>query len=131
VPLLILSDSRSSLEPEEGYQPCQLKARQSHRAIHPLPFGALSPMPSEVIVSTVAITLDRTVKIDRNEFLQTLRLPSRVPLKEHVFTWPVCHPKITLPGLSVSRIEIFDRCLIDLDVGRAHHLVFDLAVDRL
>jgi Phage integrase family len=60
----------------------------------------------EVIVSTVAITLDRAVKIDRNEFLQTLCLPSRVPLKEHVFTGPVCHPKITLPGPSVSRIEI-------------------------
>jgi hypothetical protein len=37
-------------------------------------------MPGEVIVSAVAITLDRTVKIARNEFLQTLRLPSRVPL---------------------------------------------------
>ena len=65
-----------------------------------------------------------------NEFLQTLRLPSRLPLKEHVFTWPVCHPKIALSGFAVSRIEIFDRCFIDLNVRSAHHLVFDLSVDR-
>ena len=87
-------------------------------------------MPGEVIVSAVAITLDRTVKIDRNEFLQTLRLPSRVPLKEHVFTRPVCHPKITLTGFAVSRIEVFDRCFIDLDVRPADHLLFDLSVNR-
>src|SRR5580704_14475732 len=40
---LTLSDSRSSLEPEEGYQPCQLRPRQSHRAVHSLPFGAPRP----------------------------------------------------------------------------------------
>jgi hypothetical protein len=42
-----------------------------------------SPMPGEMIVSAVAITLDHTVKIDRNEFLQTLRLSS------------LCHSKST------------------------------------
>jgi len=94
-------------------------------------FTFRSPMPGEVIVSTVAITLDCTSKIDRNKFLQTLRLSSRVPLKEHVFTRPACHPKVTLSGFSVSRIQIFDRGLIDLDVGTAHDLVFDLAVNRL
>ena len=90
-----------------------------------------SPLPGEAIVSAVAIALDRTAKIDRNEFLQTLRLSGRVPLKEHVLTTPVCNPKITLPGLSVSRIEIFDRCFINLVVGPAHHLLFDLPVNRL
>ena len=59
-------------------------------------------MPGKVIVSAVAITLDRTVKIGWNEFLQTLRLPSRVPLKEHVLTRLVCYPKITLTGFAVS-----------------------------
>jgi hypothetical protein len=38
-------------------------------------------MPGELIVGAVAVTLDRAAKVDRDKFVQTLRLSSRVPLK--------------------------------------------------
>ena len=44
-------------------------------------FTFRSPMPRKVIICGVAVTFDRTVKIDRNEFLQTLRLPGGMPFK--------------------------------------------------
>ena len=44
-------------------------------------------MPGEVIVGAIAVTLDRTAKVERGDkFVQTLRLSSRVPLKEHIFS---------------------------------------------
>ena len=46
-------------------------------------------------------------------------------LKEHIFTRSMRHPQITLTGFAVSRIEVFDRRFIDLDVRTAHHLVFE------
>src|SRR5215469_14282075 len=90
-----------------------------------------SPLSGKAIVCAVAIALDRAAKIDRNEFLQTLRLATGVPFKEHVFTRPMRHPQVTQTGLSIARIEVPDRRLIDLDVGPSHHLVFDLSVDWL
>jgi len=63
-------------------------------------FTFSSPMPGKVIVSAVAIKLDRTVKIDRNEFLQTLRFPAGMPFKEYVLTRAVSHPKMgSIPPL--------------------------------
>ena len=88
-------------------------------------------MPGEAIVGAIAITLDRTAKVDRDQFIQTLRLSSRVPFKEHIFTRPMGHPQVTQACLSIAGIEISDRCFIDLDVGPAHHLIFDLSIDRL
>ena len=82
-------------------------------------------------LSAIAITLDRTAKVDRDQFIQTLRLSSRVPLEEHIFTRSMRYPQITLAGLSIAGIEIFDRRFIDLDVRVLHHLLFDLSVDRL
>ena len=72
-------------------------------------------MPGEVIVGAIAVTLDRAAKVQRDKFVQTLRLPSRVPLKEHIFTRSMRHPQITLTGFAVSRIEVFDRRSINLD----------------
>ena len=43
-------------------------------------------MSGEVIIGAVAVTLDRTAKVERDKFVQTLRLSSRVPLKEHIFS---------------------------------------------
>jgi hypothetical protein len=88
-------------------------------------------MPGEVIVGAIAVTLDRTAKVGRDKFVQTLRLSSRVPLKEHIFTRSMRHPQITQPGLSIAGIKLSDRRFIDLDVRASHHLVFDLPVDRL
>ena len=53
-------------------------------------------MSGEVIVGAVAVTLDRTAKVQRDKFVQTLGLSSRVPLKEHIFTRSMRHPQITL-----------------------------------
>jgi hypothetical protein len=80
-------------------------------------------MPGEAIVGAIAITLDRTAKVDRDQFIQTLRLSSCVPLKEHIFTRPMRHPQVTQACLSITGIEISDGCLIDLDVGPAHQAV--------
>jgi len=88
-------------------------------------------MPGEVIVGAIAVTLDRTAKVERDKFVQTLRLSSRVPLKEHIFTRPMRHPQITQAGLSIAGIKVSDRRFIDLDVRTSHHLVFDLPVDWL
>jgi hypothetical protein len=88
-------------------------------------------MPGEAIVGTIAITLDRTAKVDRDQFIQTLCLSRRVPLKEHIFTRPMRHPQVTQACLSIAGIEISDGRLIDLDVGPAHHLIFDLPINRL
>ena len=87
--------------------------------------------PGEVIEGAIAVTVDRAAKVQRDKFVQTLRLSSRVPLKEHIFTRPMRYPQITLTGFAVSRIEVFDRRFIDLEVRPAHHLVFDLPVDWL
>src|SRR5271165_1327940 len=89
------------------------------------------PMSGEVIVGAIAVTLDRAAKVQRDKFVQTLRFSSRIPLKEDIFTRSMRHPQITLTGFAVSRIEVFDRRFINLDVRPAHHLVFDLPVDRL
>src|ERR1700683_2828672 len=84
-------------------------------------------MPGEVDVGAIAVTLDRAAKVQRDKIVQTLPLSSRVPLKEHICTRPMRHPQITLTGFAISRIEVFDRRFINLDVSSAHHLVFDLS----
>jgi hypothetical protein len=66
-------------------------------------------------VSAIAITLYCTAKVDRNELVKTLRLPTGVPFKKHVFTRPMRHPQITQAGFSVSRIEVFDWGFIGSD----------------
>jgi hypothetical protein len=86
-------------------------------------------MPGKMIVGTIAVTLNRAAKVQRDKLVQTLRLPSRVPFKEDIFAWPMRYPKITLAGFAVSRIEVFDRRFINLDVRASHHLIFDLLVD--
>src|SRR6266567_6786118 len=88
-------------------------------------------MPGEAIVGAIAITLDRTAKVDRDQLIQTLRLSSRVPLKEHIFTRLMGYPQITLACLSIAGIKISDRRFIHLDVRASHHLLFDLSIDRL
>jgi hypothetical protein len=88
-------------------------------------------MLGEAIVGAIAITLDRTAKVARDQFIKTPRLSSGGPLEEHIFTRSMRHPQIALTGLSVAGIKISDRRFIDLDVGAAHHLVFDFSVDRL
>ena len=72
-------------------------------------------MPGEVIVGAIAVTLDYTAKVDRNELVQAFRLPTDVPFKK-------ARPH---PGFSVSRTEVFDGGFIHLDTGPAHHLCFD------
>jgi hypothetical protein len=69
-------------------------------------------MPGEAIVGAIAITLDRTAKVDRDKFIQTLRLSSRVPLEEHIFTRSMPYPQVTQACLSIAGIEISDGCLI-------------------
>jgi hypothetical protein len=88
-------------------------------------------MLGEVIIGAVAITLDRTAKVDRDKFIQTLRLSSGVPLKEHIFPRPMRHPQITQTCLSTAGIKVSDRRFIHLDVRPSHHLIFDLPVDWL
>jgi hypothetical protein len=88
-------------------------------------------MPGEAIVGAIAITLDRTAKVDRDQFIQTLRLSCRVPFEEHIFTRPMGDPQVTQACLSITGIKISDRRFIDLDVRASHHLVFDLSIDRL
>ena len=87
-------------------------------------------MLGEAIVGAIAITLDRTAKVARDQLIQTLRLSGRVPLEEYIFTRSMHHPQITPACLSVAGIEIFDRRFIHLDVRALHHLLFDLSVDR-
>src|SRR6266481_8990791 len=65
-------------------------------------------MPGEVIVGAIAVTLDRAAKVQRDKFVQTLRLSSRVPLKEHIFTRSMCHPQVTQTCLSIAGIKISD-----------------------
>ena len=73
-------------------------------------------MSGEVIIGAVAVTLDRTAKVQRDKFVQTLRFSSRVPLKEDIFTRSMRHPQITQAGLSIAGIKVSDRRFIDLDV---------------
>jgi hypothetical protein len=94
-------------------------------------FALRRTISGKAIVTAIAVTLDRAAKVGRYEFLQTLRLAAGVPFKEHILTWPVCHPQITQARLSIAGIEVPDRRFIDLDVRPSHHLVFNLSVDRL
>ena len=80
-------------------------------------------MPGEVIVGAVAVTLDRAAKVDRDKFVQTLRLSGRAPLEEHIFTRSMRHSQITQAGLSIAGIKISSRRFIHLDVRASHHLV--------
>jgi hypothetical protein len=53
------------------------------------------------------------VKVDGNEFLQTLCLTAGMPFKKHVLAWSMRYPEVTQACPSIARIEVPDRCFID------------------
>src|ERR1700721_3876225 len=97
--------------------------------------GQRSPVCSTTtgksVIGAITITLNGPSKIDGNEALQTTRGPGRVPLVDHIASRSMRDPKIPLSGFSISRIKIFNRCFIHLNVRPTHQLKFHFHVNVL
>jgi hypothetical protein len=85
----------------------------------------------EAIIGAITITLNSPCKLDGDQVFQATRCSSGVPLVDHIASRLMRHPQIALACFSIARIEVSDRCLIDLKVGTAHHLSFYFNVNGL
>src|SRR6059058_5118924 len=88
------------------------------------------PAGREGGISAVAITLDDSPKIDGDDLLQAGRGPAGFPSKNHVSPGGRTDPQIPLAGLAVTRLQVFHRSLIDLDVSTGHDPGSNLLIDR-
>src|ERR1044071_2552874 len=81
-------------------------------------------------IGAVAIALDDAPKIDGDDIFQTGGGPAGFPSENHVCSRSRTDPKIALAGLPITRLQIWDRSLMDLEVSAGHDPGANLLIDR-
>src|SRR5687768_16115676 len=86
--------------------------------------------PRKCRVGVVSVALNHSRKIDGHYLLKASSGPAGVPMKNHVPSGCGADPKISLPRLPISGLQILDRRFIHLDISTGHHSGPDLLVNR-
>src|SRR5213080_1124994 len=82
--------------------------------------GSLSSIGKGAI-ARVTITLNFAVEVRRNDVFQTTGRTTGFPLVKTLATGTMSGPKVTLPGLAVARLQIFNRRFVHLHITSGQH----------